>query len=404
MKKIRYIFYSALALLGFTSCVDNGDSAGETYHQLTVVSDLPEEVQNGEGEMVTGQFRYTELNTGRTGAYALPQYDPFTLPAGLYDIECSATVAYTSSQGTRIERSLRAVQRSVELAAAKTITLDWFFYDATNSLVFSEIYATGSLNATATGGIRDTYIRIYNNTSEIIYADGIGIAESAFVNARTNTFEILTEANDRQVNFTAGTIWVIPGSGTDYPIAPGESIKLVDQAINWNEQVAGGLDHTDADFEWVDDHAMDTDNPAVPNLQKWYCYSNTIWVISNQCNRSYALVKFPEGMTAEQYLAEYRGTYDYISAVGSQMTNDKAYLIPNDWILDGVNMGNLETWVRGALGDGLDISYASVSDIARDPERFGRLLARRVASTDNGVEILMDTNDSSNDFFITTPR
>ena len=81
------------------------------------------------------------------------------------------------------------------------------------------------------------------------------------------------------------------------------------------------------------------------------------------------------------------------------MTNEKAYLIPNEWILDGVNLGNDETYVSGALGKGVDISYASISAVDKDPNRFGKVFARKPVSTlSNGAPLLMDTNDSASDF------
>lgn len=402
MQYITAIMISVLAVVA-TGCIDNEGTVAD-YHNVSVTSKFPDEVPAGT-PLLTGKLEYTEVNTGVRGAQALPQYDAYRLPAGLYDIQASATVRYKNSEGVEVERTLRATLPSQEITGDCVLELPWFFYNDDSQLVFGEIYAAGSLNATATGGLRDTYFTIYNNTDQVLYADGLGIAESAFVNSRVNTFEILTPENDREINFTAGTIWVIPGSGTDYPIQPGESIKIVDQAIDWSAQVPGALDHTDATFEWVDDNPQDTDNPQVPNLDKWYCYSLSIWIMSNQCNRSYALVRFPQGMTSAQYLSAYHGPYDYISSIGTQMHNDKAYLIPNEWIIDGVNLSVPEIWVFGALGNSVDMSYAAISTLNRDPERFGRYFSRRVAViAPDGRKILMDTNDSARDFEVLQHR
>ena len=81
------------------------------------------------------------------------------------------------------------------------------------------------------------------------------------------------------------------------------------------------------------------------------------------------------------------------------MHNDKAYLIPNQWIPDGVNLGNNETYVTGALGKAVDISFASISDYNKDPNRFGKLFRRKNATVRaDGTAILMDSNDSAEDF------
>lgn len=381
-----------------TSCIDNGSEEASDSIFVAFNNVLPTGVSAS--DITSCELSLTELNSGTIYRVDLMQINGLEIPLGIYNYEGSAKVRVNDPTGLLpLEKTLRVSGTDLTVNTPAVLSLNWFFANPGGSLVFSEIYACGSPNATATNGLRDSYIRIYNNTDETIYADGLAICESAFVNARNSTFEILTPANDRNINFTAATIWVIPGSGQEHPILPGESLKIVDQAIDWSAQVSGALNHTDADFEWYDDNAQDTDNPSVPNLEKWYCYSNTIWIISNQCNRSYALVRFPEGMTAEKYLAEYHGKYDYIHTIGTQMTNEKAYLIPNEWILDGVNLGNDETYVIGALGKSIDISYASISPVDKDPNRFGKVFTRKTAATlSNGAPLLMDTNDSAADF------
>lgn len=395
IKKIKLLL-NVLAMCVFvmlTSCID--DSGSEQYYRLSIGGVLPDNAVLKSGKIV-----YKELNTGDIYTQSLPQYDAHMLPNGIYDIEATGDVEI--SEGDNVTtKHVRALATSVSVMNDMSVELNWFFFNPTNSLVFGEFYFTGSLNAKGTGGIRDTYIKIYNNTDEVQYADGLAICESAFVNAKTNTFEILTEANNRNVNFTAGTVWVIPGNGTDVPILPGESIKIVDQAIDWGAEVAGGLNHTDADFEWWDDNKQDNDVPTTPNLEKWYCYSLSIWVPSNQCNRSYALVRFPEGMNVDKFLAEQHGPYDYISVIGTEMRNEKAYLISNDWIIDGVNLGTRQSYVRGALSESIDMSYAPISDIDRDPARFGYKYVRKVATvTADGRKVLMDTDDSASDFIL----
>ncbi len=388
-----------LASAPLTSCVDNNDDEAIDNLTLSFRNNWPEGVS--EQAITSAVVNFKELNSGVT--YTLnPIADRLgAVPVGIYDYEGTVTITATADDGTPATKTLRVVGNSVSITEPSSIRLDWFFSNPGGSLVFKEIYASGSPNATATGGLRDSYFLIYNNSDQVIYADGIGIVESAFVNERASTYEILTAENDRNRNFTAATIWVIPGNGTDYPLQPGESLKIVDQAIDWSAQVAGAINHTDADFEWYDDNAQDTNNPSVADLDKWYCYSNTIWILSNQCNRSYAIVRFPSGMTSQQYLAQYHGGYDFVHTTGVEMHNDKAYLIPNDWILDGVNLGIGETYVHGALGASVDLSYAAISDVAKDPNRFGKVFRRRVATvTADNREILMDTNDSKADFLV----
>ncbi|MDE6716277.1 MAG: DUF4876 domain-containing protein [Muribaculaceae bacterium] len=386
-----------------TSCDDKEDPV----FAITVENVLPDGVP-ANAVIKSGSITYKELNTGSVVVFTLPITGVNNLPAGIYDIDGTMEVSYTS-EGAIVERTLRAVaSQQVINEGATTSSLKWFFYNPNNTLVFGEIYFTGSLNAAGTNGLYDSFFTIYNNTDEVQYADGIAIVESKFTNVSTD--EILTPANQRETNFSVQTVYVIPGSGKDVAIQPGESIKIVDQAIDWNEQVEGALNHTDADFEWYDvvttGSVRDTDNPAVANLDKWFSYSATIWLPSNQCNRSYALVRFPEGMTAEKFLTEQAGDYKYINvATGKEMSGTKCYLIKYEWILDGVNLSPVENWVKGALSVTADAGYAAISEAKLDKNRFGKKFVRRVSGVSpKGINVLMDTNDSSKDFEVVTAK
>lgn len=142
----------------------------------------------------------------------------------------------------------------------------------------------------------DRYFKIYNPTDKVLYLDSLCIAESAFV---LNTTAALNADN----NFTAthvalSNIVMFPGSGTDYPIRPGESKIIAELAIDhslpldekWKKyqftktrydvldgpgeaqwcKKAANLE--DADFEWLnplqigDSPYYMVDNNDVPNM------------------------------------------------------------------------------------------------------------------------------------------
>lgn len=262
--------------LSVASCSDD-DNTVVTY-PVVIAPTYPAELPSSY-TVESGTITYKELNSGRSYTFELPLTDSDVIPAGTYDIDGQMEVSFVNDEGASVTRTLRAVaSQQVISSSAQSASLKWFFYNPSNTLVFGEIYFAGSLNAAGTNGLYDTYFTIYNNTDEVQYADGIAIVESKLLNTDANV--IITPANQREANFTAQTVYVIPGSGQDVAIAPGESIKIVDQAIDWTAQVPGALNHTDADFEWYDESisasVKDTDNPDVPNLDKWYSYSPTI--------------------------------------------------------------------------------------------------------------------------------
>ncbi len=406
MKLKNFLYASMMAAIAFAapSC-SNDDEVIPTY-EIQVDTTYPAGITSL--VIKSGTIVFTELNTGREYTFSYPMAETDAVPAGTYDIAGDIVVEIAGADGTA-EKNLRAVlSQQVVSDTSHKIALEWFYFNPDNTFVFGEIYITGSLNAAGTNGLYDTYFTIYNNTDDVLYADGLAIVESKFLN--TSDDPILTPANQRDANFTTQTIYVIPGDGKSVPVEPGKSIKIVDQAIAWNNEVAGALDHTDADFEWYDESSsakiVDTDNPAVPNLDKWFSYSPTIWIPSNQCNRSYAIVKFPAGMTAEKFLTEQAGDYTYINAAtGTEMNGTKCYLIKYDWILDGVNLCPTEKWIQGALSPAVDMKYAAISDKNSDKARFGKKFVRKTSGQSaKGNVILQDTNDSSADFEVVAAK
>ena len=393
MKKnlVKVLLACALMAPVMVSCSDD-DKIAPVY-EIAVNPILPS------GYVIDSQkIIFTEINTNVVTP--VEDINNLRLAAGTYNIEATAVV---SSNEDATTKNMRAIAQNVVITeTTRSVTLDWFFYNPDNSLVISEIYL-GSLNATGKGLLYDSHISIYNNTDEVIYADGLAICEGSLNN--TTSYPDLTPTPEER--FLVGTVYVIPGNGTEHPIDPGKSITIVDQAIEWSADVTGAQDYRDADFEWYDEVTIgtirDTDNPSVPNLDKWYSYSATIWILSQQANRSYAIARIPEGVTAESYLKDYTCSYTYyFTFTENYITRENQYYIPLDWIIDGVNLSPASSQEFLCLPPSIDISYKSIND---DPQsaadRAYRMFVRREAgkSADGNI-ILQDTDDSAKDFKI----
>ncbi|MDE6078662.1 MAG: DUF4876 domain-containing protein [Duncaniella sp.] len=388
---LKALLVCALGAPVMVSCSDSDTP----QYDIVVNPQLPS------GYVIDSQtITFTEVNT--RAVTTVTSLTDLQLPAGTYNIEATADVS-TVDNGATIKKTMRAIAQNVVITeTARTVTLDWFFYNPDNSLVISEIYL-GSLNATGKGLIYDSHITIYNNTDETIYADGLAICEGSLNNS--TSYPDLTPTPEEK--FLVGTVYVIPGNGTEHPIEPGKSITIVDQAIDWATEVNGGQDYRGADFEWYDEVTIgtvrDTDNPAVPNLDKWYSYSATIWILSQQANRSYAIARIPEGVTAESFLNDYQCSYTYyFTFTEKYITRENQYYIPLDWIIDGVNLCPASTQEFLCLPPAIDISYKSIND---DPQsasdRAYRMFVRREAGkSPEGNIILQDTDDSAKDFKI----
>ena len=182
----------------------------------------------------------------------------------------------------------------------------------------------------------DDYVKIFNNTDHVLYADGLTFLESKFVTTQKYNYtpDIMSQA------MTVQALYTIPGSGKDYPVQPGEELWIVDTGIDHRVANENSFDCSGADFEWYDVSTqpahLDIDGP-VTNLDKWYCYTLSFFVLHNRGFRAWALARIP--IEKEQYLANYSYTYNYIIIVpaGVYPMSQTAYKVPNDWIVDAVN-------------------------------------------------------------------
>ena len=117
------------------------------------------------------------------------------------------------------------------------------------------------------------YLELYNNGDTTVFLDGMIFASLPTV-SRNTTLDgqpsydwcgafapLRADSTQLPVRVTQ----VFPGSGRDYPLAPGEAVVLAQDAIDHRPFAPGALDLSAADFESLGD-ARDVDNPAVPNV------------------------------------------------------------------------------------------------------------------------------------------
>lgn len=140
------------------------------------------------------------------------------------------------------------------------------------ALVFKEIYYTGVKDFY----FRDQFYEIYNNSTEVVYADSLCIAETVYASAdKSIIYEWPIENADKYV--FVKVVWQIQGDGHSYPIKPGESFVISQWATNHKaESLSKGVspvDLTGAEFEAIEKESTApsglvlTDNPAI-NMKK----------------------------------------------------------------------------------------------------------------------------------------
>lgn len=325
------------------------------------------------------------------------------IPVGIYECSYEAEATYVNAgdeESAVVEGRLIGNAESVQVTAAGfKLVLPVYLSVDKDDFIFEEIFFTGTRRASGSSYIGDTYFKIYNNTDHVLYADGLAICESKFKSTQFFTYT----PDIRQDEMTVHAIYVIPGNGTEHPVAPGESLVICDTGIDHRISNPNSFDLSDADFEWYDESTnpshTDIDSPTVPNLDKWYCYTQTVFIPHNRGFSSFALARIPIGK--EAYLSDYYYDYEYTMYLpaGTFPMSGSAYRLPNEWIVDGVNCSVETDRQWNVLPPSIDAGWTHCGAMDSDENRFFKSIRRKMLYlTDDGIRVLKDTNNSTADF------
>ena len=269
-------------------------------------------------------------------------------------------------------------------------------------LLIEEIYFASTIIA-ATGKTDkvkgDQYFRLTNNCDETLFLNGLMIIEAKY--PTIVNYEFLEPIKDKYCG--VGTVYCIPDEGKDVTVAPGKSLIIANNAQNHKVTNPDSFDLSHADFEWFDNSTLsslqDIDNPDIPNLDIWFTYTNTIWILHVQGAQGCAIALPPASVDKEKFLADYKweGEYKNLQSGGTKMSIAKAYKVPNDWVIDAVNLSVLEGGFDLSFDSSLDAGFTYCSEKKNDSTKYNKSVRR--IRLENGK--LADTDNSTNDF---TPR
>lgn len=422
MKKIKYLALVILLAGSFTmtSCSDDDVATTQVNMGLNIKNTIGDNLK-----VETGTYTFANVSTGTettidygaTLTRAATESTLATLTDGLYNVTFigKATYTYTVTEPVingngeeenvevtkTAEANIQGSQQNVEVKGG-SVSLNLTVYvqnkDEKGDFVIAEIFSGGSLypetNKQYNG---DQYIRIHNNSAETLYADGLVLLESKF--QTTQKFDYTPNVMEQAM--VVHVVARIPGNGNDHPVLPGKSILLCDNAINHTEALSSSIDLTNADFEWYtvgSTSVPDVDNPDVPNMEMIFNYTKTIWLLAKQGNRAYAIGRIPENISADNYLADYAYTANYVNS-GVIIPVKSAYQFPNEWIIDAVNLSPTNGYVWNVVSPTLDMGYSYIGEGTAAVENAGKAVIRKTSyTTEDGREMLQDTNNSSVDF------
>ncbi|AZB16576.1 DUF4876 domain-containing protein [Chryseobacterium indologenes] len=383
------------AVVSLTACSSDSD-APESQAQTTLQLEFkltPDNIQVKEYKHLKISFK--ELNSGFSTSRELTNTNVLktVLPTGTYTISVEGSIVYSDDSGT-IEGKVGGLQTGVVVNGnEQTKTVAISLKAGSGDLILEEVFFTGTKTPQGAMYFGDQYFKITNNTDQILYADGMLLIQSSFMTNEKQDYS----PNIMTTTFSAGAIIKIPGTGQTYPVKPGESIIIAEDAINHKEFNPSSINLSQADFQIFKEDSDDIDNPLVPKMMNVF----EKMVIHTQGYYAYALARMPQGMTNEALISQNTYTYTYNLTFGGDVypMDGTAVKIPNEWITDAVNLSVQDSFQWLVTSPSLDMGWTSVASFDGDKNRFGKAVRRKViGKTAEGKNILKDTHNSTVDF------
>lgn len=434
MKKNSY-YLILILLLSVTACKKDNSSTNSDVKPVTINIKLSYETEQTDlglslekTQVKITNITTTQAYTGVTAADGTVEFK--NVAPGNYDIAAVQTIAaadYNAKAGTNLTEAIvfngTLSRQSLSQNSSLSIVLKT---GRVGDLVIKQIYYAGS-HVTNGALFRDQFIEIYNNSNVTLYADSLYFGQTINVSTALNKIDFNkgyylptgqydwtksiqmnnSKANSDYVYMSA--LFMIPGTGKQYPILPGTSIIIAANALNHKVPYTGAdgkaigvkdpsltVDLSKADFEvYLGDQpginrlASDLDNPAVPNVTVIDAGANRDLVLDN--NGRDGVVIFKSAISPKIWGRF--PTPDVVQIIAST----KTYIqVPVNVLIDGVGLNQTTAINRVPkyMNDSVDAGETYVTKGAYSSQS----VARRTNKTINGRVVLKDTNNSTNDF------
>ena len=396
---MRNIIYLLSALL-LGSCIDYDDVSREVSVQVKL--QMPEEFTKGsdlEGHDIVMSQDGNKL-TATTDAEGIATFTG--LIPDVYDISCSWEItneqymALTGEQavtnGCTVSGSLNE-QLMSEAQEQQPILLPTHVA-VKRDIVIGKIAAAGSKDANNRNYLAGRYVELYNQADNAVDVSGLYIGLLETTSPQPYTLDNLHEDYADSVVIVK-QVFQIPAD-KPYMVASGGTVLLTNSATDHSDVNEFEYDLTDADFESKDETGKTMNNPAVPALITSFSVFAKNATMNLMQGGPCGIILF---RTTED-INDWPHTYGYGKTTGSLY-----YLcVPKRVILDGVDyLKNKATGVDVSakrLYADIDAGYTNTETISG---YTGEVVYRRTASiAADGHKILMDTNNSLNDFKVST--
>lgn len=314
---------------------------------------------------------------------------------GIYTVSVSGT-AY-DADGAEFYVNGNAVNKALYAGVASVqITMRGL---KVSPLVFKEIYFAGSKPLKGTSYFRDQFYEVYNNSAEVQYLDGVYFAQLA-PNVATRKLPVWDGGLDENVCY-GERVWRFPGTGTEYPLQPGESAVIAQFAANHKQEIYNPnspVDCSHAEFEFFPFNNRLPDMPAINMEHVFYdgksAFGKIPQFLTSVFGGAFAIFKVPVGVDWDPVKNKAFQAHEVNK-------KDLKAKIPLQYVLDAVECINNETYadakrIPAAIDAGMTwvgSTYCGLGVVRKLMIENGDTLKR-----ENGALIFQDTNNSTDDF------
>ncbi|WP_373812111.1 DUF4876 domain-containing protein [Porphyromonas loveana] len=370
-------FLLGVLLSMLTSCSSDTPDTPE-QHAVTIRATLPE----GSGiESLEGiAIEFLDLRTQHKEEKQLDK-------SGICQVKLDASVYTITIRGEIGNNSIVAILENYSISENATLEMPLIITKIKpTGLLFKEVFFNGETN---NGQMMhpDQYFIIYNNSDNVVYADGVAFGLTAHANPLGE--DAFTQELNQNNRIVLSMIYTIPGNGTQYPVQPGGQLVIAGTAINhYDADHPNSVDLSGADLEIFEPdqpeaYGQDVDNPNVPNLVKIF---NRFGVFMMHPRGFMPPILFEINEPIETFLA--KNKFEYTNNEGQTVM---LYAVPVENVLDGIETGNTGNFKVKSLPVTVDRSMIGVPGCHR------QVLIARKTEERNGRIYMIDTNDSEND-------
>lgn len=385
---MRLLFF-AIFLSLLVACNEKFDADFSRY-QLELQLLIPEDAQMEIDSMEAITVHFTNKNK----EYA---FSALTDTNGLLKIEDIEAGIYSLNVAEEYkEKGLKIVLNgAAELLITENSTQEMPLTSALiqtegGGFVIREYYYSGSKTSADKLYLADQYVEIYNNGSDTLYADSILLVELESYAISPNSFAYM-----QSDSIVAKTIWANPGTGRDYPIAPGTGYIIAQNAMNHQSDPNGNpnspVNMGDADFEFWSDKKVngDIDFPAPNMIDKLWVYKGNEFVFHVRGGSAIAIVKL--NTNTDDYLIS------NLVTKGTPTSTSKYYCkINNHNVIDAVEVmqaGKVDVAYK-RFDNSVDAGITYIEAGTKSALCVRRKIDRSIA----GRTVYKDTNNSTEDF------